>query len=447
MKEYKKIISIFIISFISEISLSNEQTKVQDVLKALQEVAYSYYMRGKDIQYNSHKAHFFSPEEATSQNVNYMVCSGLTRNVYRELLNITIPLYSATLISYSKENVGSPEVVFYTHINENKQVEGHIYSPKESNKLKTIINPSLKDVIPLVQVGDVLTYTGHTFLIYDVERDSTGKVIDAIIMESGHGRGRAYVNSKIAQKVKFSNGAKFAGGNHFLYLNSKLNSDFKEGRVQGSVGLNRLSTYKEWVNINDIKLRRKQYSILRFIQKDSDGNAILKYKTIYPNQPNQILNDQQIVLPKKNIDRYKKFNHLYIEKTVSANNNNIVELNDILKYKIVIRNFGSKMYPYNLIVYENLPKYVTFLDHQENNAILSFNQEPEKRRLKWDLGKLKKGQEFIIDYTVKITSGKPGDIIESTGLVGNIPSSIVRNTIGINLDANKMNLIKKNLKN
>jgi hypothetical protein len=181
---------------------------------------------------------------------------------------------------------------------------------------------------------------------------------------------------------------------------------------------------------------------LRFIQKSSDGNAILKYKTVYPDQPNQILDNQKISLPKKHIDRYKKFNHLYIEKTVSANNNNIVELKDILKYKIVIKNCGSKMYNYNLIVYENLPKYVTFLDHQENNAILSFNQESENKRLKWDLGKLKKGQEFIIYYTVKVTSGKPGDIIESTGLVGNIPSSIVRNTIGVNLDTNKMDLIK-----
>ena len=44
------------------------------------------------------------------------------------------------------------------------------------------MNPSIKDIIPLVQVGDVLMHTGHTFLIYDVEKDSTGKVIDAIIM-------------------------------------------------------------------------------------------------------------------------------------------------------------------------------------------------------------------------------------------------------------------------
>ena len=442
MKEYKKFISIFIIAFISGISISNEQIKIQDVHKALQEVAYSYYMRGKDIQYNSHKVHYFSPEEATSQNVNYMVCSGFTRNVYRELLNITIPMYTTTLLSYSKENIGNPEVVLYAHINENNQEEMKIYSSKESNNYTTLINPSLKDIIPLVQVGDVLTYTGHTFLIYDIEKDSNGIITDAIIMESGHGRGRAYVNSKIAKKVQLSNGANFGGPNCFLYLNAQLNPNFKEGRIQGSVGLSRLSTYKNWVNINNTKLRKDEYSILRFIQKDSDGNAILKYKTKYTNYPNQILNDQLIVLPKKSIDRYKKFNHLYIEKTVSANNNNIVELNDTLNYKIVIKNFGSKIYLYDLIVYENLPKYATFLDHQENNAILSFIQEPEKKRLKWNLGKLNKGQEIIINYTVKITSGKPGDIIESTGLVGNIPSSIIRNTIGVNLDSNKMNLIK-----
>ena len=443
MKEYKKLFSILIIAFIFGIKISYEQhIKIQEVHKAFQEVAYSYYMRGKYIQYNSPKVHHFSPEEATSQNINYMVCAGLTRSVYRELLNITIPTGTKSLLSYSQKNLGSPEVVLYAHINDKKEMEMGIYSPNESNYYKTLINPSIKDIIPLVQIGDVLTYTGHTFVIYDVEKDNTGKITDAIIMESGHGLGRAYVNSKIGvKKVTLSNGVEFAGINHYFYLNSQLNTKFKEGRVQGSVGLNRLSTYKNWVNINNTELRKEEYSVLRFIQEDSNGNAILKYKVNKKNA-NQVIYNQPIILPKKNIDRYKKFNHLYIEKTVSANNNNIVELKDILNYKIIIQNFGNKMYNYNLIVYENLPKYVTFLDHQENNAIISFNHEQDNKRLKWDLGKLKKGQEFIINYTVKITSGKPGDIIESTGLVGNIPSSIIRNTIGVNLDANQMNLIK-----
>lgn len=48
-----------------------------DIYKAIQQVAYSYYMRGPYIQYNSQKGNpaYFSPEESTSQNMNYMTCS------------------------------------------------------------------------------------------------------------------------------------------------------------------------------------------------------------------------------------------------------------------------------------------------------------------------------------------------------------------------------------
>ena len=175
------------------------------------------------------------------------------------------------------------------------------YSPNESNKYKTLINPSIKDIIPLVQVGGVLTYTGHTLVIYDIEKDNNGKVTDAIIMQSGHGIGKAYVNSKIGvEKVKLSNGNEFAGINHYFYLNSQLNSNFEEGRVQGSVGLTRLSTYKNWININNTELRKEEYSILRFIQEDSDGNAILKYKVNNKNV-NQVVYNQPIIFPKKKI--------------------------------------------------------------------------------------------------------------------------------------------------
>ena len=46
---------------------------IEDVQKALQEVAYSYYMRGKNIQYNTLKLDWFNPEEATEQNINYLL--------------------------------------------------------------------------------------------------------------------------------------------------------------------------------------------------------------------------------------------------------------------------------------------------------------------------------------------------------------------------------------
>ena len=447
MKDYsillRKFILIIFLYNLLLIKMSYEiNSKFEEVQKALKEVAYSYYMRGKNIQYNSFKVHWFSPEEATSQNIKYLVCSGFTRNVYRELLNITIPMSTSELLNYSKNNIGRPEVIAYSYINKNKSLEMKIYSPKEINNIVTLINPSLKDIIPLIEIGDILTYTGHTFLIYDVERDNNGKAIDGIIMESGHGIGKAYVNSKIAPTVKLSNGNNFAGQNHFLYLNSKLNTDFKEGLEQGSVGLTRLSTYKQWYNLNNTKERMNEYSILRFIHKDSQGNAVLKYKTTYLDNQNQILDNESIVLPIKNLDKATKYNHIYIEKTVNAINNNIVEMGDNLNYTIIIKNNAEKSYTKDLIVTENLSPFVTFIEHSENDIIQSFEKDLNNRKLKWNIGQLQSNKKFIINYTVKVTSGNLRDIIESSGLVGNIPSSFVKNVIGVNLNKNQKELIE-----
>ena len=431
---------IFLVLLASKVNLSYATSNFEQVQIALKEIAYGYYMRGKNIQYNTLKLDWFNPEEATEQNINYLVCSGLTKNVYRQLLNITIPQFTKDLLKYSRENIGKPEVILYSKISSNKKMEMKIYSNKEKNKYKTIINPSLKDVIPLVRVGDILTYTGHTFLIYDVETDNKGKVKDAIIMESTSG-GNAYVNSKISPKVILSNGQTFSVHNYYLYLHSKKNTVFKTNVVEGTIGLKRLSTYQNWVYLNNTKLRKQEYSILRFFHKNSEGKAILKYTAVNLKEPNQILNNQKIALSNINLDRIK-FNHIYIQKTVNAHNNNIVQFGDILNYKIVIKNMGSKMYTNNIIVTEILSEYVTFLDHYENEVVISFNKDLNK--ITWNIGRLKKGQEFIINYTVKITSGKSRDMIISRGKVGNIPSSVVRNVIGVNLNENQMNLIKTN---
>ena len=430
----KNLLIINLVLFSFKINMSFEFSDLQQVRTAIQEIAYSYYIRGKNIQYDIYKKGLFNPEEATEQNINYLVCSGFTRNIYRQLLNITIPDFE--LLKYSKENIGKPEVVLYSNINADKKMEMKIYSDKEKSKYKTIINPSLEDVIPLVQIGDILTYTGHTFLIYDIMTDGNDKVIDAIIIESTPS-GSEFVNIKVSPKVTLPNG-KTIGSAVYLLLQNAKNKIFKNIQ-EGTVRFGKLSEYKNWININNTKLRKEEYSILRFVHQDSEGNAVLKYTAVDLKEPNQYLNNQKIVLSNINLDRIK-FSHLFIQKTVNAHNNNIVQFGDILNYTIVIKNMGSKMYDNNLIVTEFLSEYVTFLDHHENEVVLSFNNYLKK--LTWNIGRLKKDQEFIINYTVKITSGKPRDMIISTGKVGNIPSSVVRNIIGVNLNENQMNLIK-----
>ena len=57
---------------------------------------------------------------------------------------------------------------------------------------------------------------------------------------------------------------------------------------------------------------------------------------------------------------------------------------------------------------------------------------------------MKKGEEIIIGYLVKVINGKPNEIIESIGFVGNIPSTKIDIVIGTNLNEKNMNLIIKN---
>ena len=102
------------------------RSTLEEVLIASQEVAYSYYMRGKYIQYNPSKDQFFPPEEATRQYINFLVCTSFTTTVYQELLNFTIPIYPQSLLDYARENVDNVEVIAYSYIRADKNMEMRI---------------------------------------------------------------------------------------------------------------------------------------------------------------------------------------------------------------------------------------------------------------------------------------------------------------------------------
>ena len=333
-------------------------------------------------------------------------------------------------------------MIVYSYINNKNEPVLLVYNPGEKEYKNITNNFSIRDIIKIVQIGDILTYTSHTKLIYDLEKDNQGNVIDAFILESIQGNGRAYINSKIC-KHKYEDDRIYTPYLSYLFLNNKLNTNLEEGLVQGSVSLSRLSSYTNWVNINNTRTRRAEYSILRIMQNDSKGNPVLKFKTTYPSYPNQFLYNDTLYLSKKNIDRYK-FKHLFIEKTVNKGNNNIVTIGDILNYKLIIKNYSKKDYIYDLIIKEYIPEFVDFESHYENKNNIYFDYNKKNKTLIWNIGKLRTKEEIIIYYLVRVIKGKSGDKIESIGLVGNIPSSNVINIIGTNLNKNKKNAIIKN---
>ena len=435
MKNNFKLFFIFYV-IVLEICLQTVQcSTIEEVHKAFQEIAYSYYMREKSIQYNHDKQDFFTPEEATSQNVNFLVCSAFVNSVYKELLNITVPKFTSSLLSHSNKTKFKPEVVAYSPPRNSDDEKREFYTYNYEKKLGQLVyNPTLDNMLSRLEVGDILTYTGHAILVYDIIKDSKGKTTEAIIIESTHGIGETYVNSKINEGVTI-NKKSFGGGSHFLYLNSKMNS---EGLEQGSIGMTNFTEYKIWTNINNTK---KEYSILRFIHKGYNGKAILKYSADDQKDLNNMKNNGVINLSDKNLDR-KKFSHLYIEKTVDKFNGNIVEIGETLVYKIMVKNRGKENYLNDLIIVENLSEYVKYQSYYTQKTLKKFENKSADKKLEWNIGTLKKGEEIIIEYSVLVKSGVKGDIILSTGTVGNIPSSTIKNMIGNNLGVYKQNAIK-----
>ena len=253
--------------------------------ECLKQVIYSYYMRGPNIQYQGSKPFYFSPEEATRQNINYLTCTPFTGSIYQEVLNITIPLAEKDILPYAREYIGKrPEIAAYAHINSDNNIEMKIYSPTKNNNYTTIINPKFENLTSLVQIGDILYQTGHALTVYDIIKDKNGKIIDAILIDSTLSLGRTIVISKIPiYTISTKNEDIFVSHIHRLFLNSKLNSDLEEGLVEGSIRAHKMSKNPEWANMTDLKYRKNEYIIFRYVQKDSKGNAVLSYiQKVYP---------------------------------------------------------------------------------------------------------------------------------------------------------------------
>ena len=186
-------INIFIILGLFIIISSS---KFEDVIDSLKEVAYSYYMRGINLQYNYMQWCLINAEEATKQNIKHLDCASFVRSTFLELLNITIP-YSSHFSLYAKQNIGSPEIVGYSYVNDNNIPEMKIYEPNLQNNY-TIINPTFKKVLNLIKVGDILA-DAHPLIVMDLIKNKDGEIVDAICIQSAQGIGRSRVETKMGQ--------------------------------------------------------------------------------------------------------------------------------------------------------------------------------------------------------------------------------------------------------
>ena len=475
-KHIKFFISIFIIiivfllvfkhnSFIMYSANKNNHnsgtiSSYEDVIDAIQEISYSYYMRGNKLQYNSNKRSTLeglAPEDATSQNREYLVCTGFTHDVYEQLLGIDLPIDTPGFITYTKNNIatstteanGRPEVIAYgTKNGSTPQIT--FCSGGKVLTGQPIENPDLvKNIIPRLRVGDILTFTGHSVMVYDLIKDENGKNTEAIIMQSIHGTSDLNINTKLQKTLKINTTSKIGADTGLLFHCSRLNSDSelvqKYGitNSEGTLNLQKLSENAVWSNISTKIQSGTEFSIVRVLDKKKDSNgtelgAVLNYKDSYNNKDYQDTyiysssdSESSIKLSASAKDRVK-YSNLYIEKTVDKYDDNVVKPSSYLTYKIVVKNSSSSKYTNDLVVTENLSNLVTYTsgNYTVSDTIGTVTEDIPNKKIKWNLGKLDSGKEITIRYTVQINANTYGQTVESTGTVGNIPSGTVKNKIG-----------------
>ena len=427
--------------------------------KAFQEVAYAYYMRGTNLQYNNAKTIFASPEETTTQDRNYMVCGAFEANVYKELLGITLSLSGMGDYNYAKTYIGErPEVIGYGELQDSGDLYWYDGSKNGSGELNVIQNPTQSYLISQLKIGDILHYKGHVMLVYDYVYDSNGNVDDVYLIHS-------YVADTYYTRTKSDmsssswyyydkNGNKtflpktYALWSKLFYINHAPTSGLDITiPVEGTVQIDKLkngasSITKHFLfdKTNPNNIYNEQYVILRFVTTDENGDSILNFDGSFDFYTGTKIDNQKIEYS-DSVKSRLDYSSLYIEKTVDKRDGNTVQENDELTYEITIKNNSTSAYTKDLIVTENLSKHVNYLSATvSKNGI---NIEKNGNILTWNLGKLGAKETITIKYTVKVKENTSGNTIVSTGKVANIPSGTVENEIGSNLTNAQANSIEQ----
>lgn len=438
MKKNSRLLILFLLfmfpSIINAMELAKYEPstpiKYEDALKVVKETMKSYYIRGPYIQYNNSKAQYpaIEPENATSQDAMYTVCGSFSYTVNNHAFGMDEDSETTAKYPSSNTSITSSAAKFYAeNISKQKNDNGNflIYfqqkEEKDSNgkviqeyiryiygdKDTTTTTGDFETLVKQLKPGDLVTYTGHALLVYDVIRDSNGKIVDALIINSTQS---PHVVSKIqgTQRISFN----YAKGidNEFLNIDN-----------EGTIQLIKLSDMSSFVtksgDTKTLKCTKSQCSIIRTFYKNDDGNTTFNY---------------EISSSKYNKAKLKtEYPGIYIERTTNVGDNTSINIGDQLTYTIKIKNKSNASktqntnggYTSDATSYQNIVIQEWILGLEETNfnsrgeiigdANITTSSSSttvkctkqasnEKKYLRCKIDTLAAGEEVAITYTVKV---------------------------------------------
>lgn len=373
--------------YADDISYSDAQEAIQEVMRA-------YYYKSPYVQYSFGRGMHrnISPEEFTAQDIQYSVCSAFTHTIYIECFGmgaatnglmgngsvVNFPKLTTDITTHGKlyyENSNLPKNGNYLLYYENTVNDAYYAYSNSSDKI------SLDDFIAILKPGDIIGYTGHTLIVYDVVTNPKTHKLDALMLNVTSAPSILTDISYSLNKIYYNNFPSTYGENGILDI------DF-----EGAIKYIWLSSVKKVVSDGNIQCSTDECTAIRPFYNDN-GVARFNYEIDF----NEYKKSQLRTL----------YSDLVIEKTVSSRDNNKVYLGDELDYVIKITNNSDKRYnSFNVV--EEVSDYVTYK---------SSTGAYQDGTIKWDNLSLNAGASILLTYKVKVDKNaiNIGKNVVSTG--------------------------------
>ena len=404
----------FVVLFVSAACIRPALAVTQDELDgSLKEVMLAYYTGGQYTQYNSSKRAVYAPEEATSQDTQYTICSGFAYNVYYEAFQLKPPVFSANYVETARIHCDDSACVLYYAAagDDDEALDGDGYD----------------SLIADLRPGDVIAYNdggaGHVLMVYDVFVNSSGEH-DAILLNS---TGGPHVVSKLSSMQRIN-----------LNMNERDDSAIPESFPKVVEGTIRATTFRSVTTLDFTKdgfNEKRSYAIMRLLDIGDDGSLLAFYNGKYLDEPQNVSYEEskgQLRLSLSGIS---------ISKTVDARDNNTVGIGSGLTYTLEITNNGSETYE-NLRIDERIEGNARFIGTQSEYATSSLQDT-----ISFLVPVVEPGVSVTIELSAQVCDEDDDGVIE-TGTLGyegesaRLTTGTVENKVGQSLSSEEASAIR-----
>lgn len=417
--------------------------------KSISEVANAFYNKKEYIQYSEAKYNLsknYTPEQASSQNTLFTVCSSFAYLSFYQFLGYELPIGSQRLVAYGLSKSGTDELIFLVRDCDNKISSGKVCSsdlkyPRDSStsySLEELVRGNGRDTFikflkSHLKVGDLIVgYTtgnnGHVLLVSSEYTDETGNKNFKIINSVSNRENNNY--TKLRLSLSYDKNGSIEQLDSIEDFISKFDDD------------NYFSIFKNYLLIirplSSISLPLSNIDSIGTYSKASCNLQSGKSST---DPRNYVCEEEKKEYSLSSSTKMRlKYSGIKITKEVRGIdkkiiNGSVVDIGDEFEYVINISNSSLNSYD-SFIVNENISDYVNVIDIN-NNGIQN------KSVIRWNINSLKSGDSIQLVYKVKVKNNlnNLNKSIISTGTVGDdkdfIDNAIINNKISTNRNTEK----------